>query len=71
MQALGCGATPKEQLELSCLRHNRRLRIYQTPGEDIYLEETMWTLRGKLRWSIAAVILGGALLAAIGAIWLR
>jgi hypothetical protein len=41
------------------------------PGDDIYLEETVWTLRGKLRWSIAVVIFGGALLAAIGAIWLR
>jgi hypothetical protein len=34
------------------------------------LEETMWTLRGKLRSSIALVILGAALLAVIGAIWL-
>jgi len=30
----------------------------------------MWTKREKLRASIAVVIIGGALLAVIGAIWL-
>jgi hypothetical protein len=70
-QVAECSSTPEEQLELSYLRQNHRLHIYQTQGDGIYLEETMWTLRGKLRWSIAVVIFGGALLAAIGAIWLR
>jgi hypothetical protein len=57
--------SPRVYFGLWWLQNKRKL------GEGEDSEETMWTLRGKLRSSIAVVILGGALLAAIGVIWLR